>query len=118
MQKAEKQKQKKKKRKNSTGTGKGRGKGKALLPTQKKRRLSTVEEDVAAASSSKEKGLFVLGESEDRDRVIGASVLGRKIYGGTISSGTSIPKEEIDSHTTSNADEDNILLALSERTGS
>lgn len=64
----------------------------------------------------------MLGESEDRDRdrdrVIGASVLGRKIYGGIISSGTSILEEEIDSYTTSNADEDNVLLALLERTGS
>lgn len=64
----------------------------------------------------------MLGESEDRDRdrdrVISASVLGRKIYSGTISSGTSILKEEIDSYTTSNTDEDNILLALLERTGS
>lgn len=122
VQKAEKQKQKKKKRKN--GTGKGRGKGKASLPTQKKRRLSTVEEDVAAAGSSEEKGLFVSGESEDGDGdgdgdgVIGAGVLGRKIHGGTISSGTSILEEEIDSHTTGNADEDDVLLALSERTGS
>lgn len=80
--------------------------------------MSTVEEDVAAASSSKEKGLFVLGESEDRDRVIGAGVLSRKIHSGTISSGISIPKEEIDSYTTSNVDEDNVLLALLERTGS
>lgn len=92
------------------------------MPTQKKRRLSTVEEDVAAASSSEEKGLFVSGESEDRDRdrdrVIGPSVLGRKIYGGTISSGTSILEEEIDSYTTSNTDEDDVLLALLERTGS
>lgn len=84
--------------------------------------MSTVEEDVATTSSSKEKGLFVLGESEDRDRdrdrVISASVLGRKIYSSTISSGISILEEEIDSYTTSNTDEDNILLALLERTGS
>lgn len=82
--------------------------------------MSTIEEHantISSSSSSREKGLFVLGESEYEEEVIStsASVLDR-IDGGTISSGLSVNEEELNSNNSRNIDEDNILLDISVRT--
>lgn len=84
--------------------------------------MSTVDEHantISSSSSSREKGLFVLDESEYKEEVIGtsANILDR-IDGGTISSGLSVNEEELDSNNSRNADKDNILLGLLVRTSS
>lgn len=82
--------------------------------------MSTVDEYAnSSSSSSREKGLFVLGESEYEEEVIStsASVLDR-INGGTISSGLSVNEEELNSNNSRNTDKDNILLGLLVRTSS